>query len=231
MPAKNSVKNYLANSFYHIYNRGVEKRDIFLDSQDFAVFMSYLKVYLLPKDLERLKSILFSPASDYAEKEKARKLLSLKNFADEIELHAYALLPNHFHLLIKQMSENSMNQFVQSLLIRYSGYFNRKYKRVGKLFQGVYKAVLINSDEQLLHLSKYIHLNPLNWTSLPVARWAETNLPSSLKEYLFPQKGLVHTEQVLSYFQRTFPSEDYFHFISSYADPQIIAPVSLDYED
>lgn len=231
MPAKNAIKNYLPDSFYHLYNRGVEKRNIFLDNQDFAVFISYLKTYLLPKDRELLQTTLTYSVSSYAEKEKAHKLLMLKNFAGEIELHAYALLPNHFHLLIKQISENSMNQFVQSLLVRYSGYFNRKYKRVGKLFQGVYKAVLVNSDEQLLHLSRYIHLNPLIWTSLPVARWNETNLPSSMQDYLFPKNGFVHTEQILSYFKKTSPSEDYFHFINSYADPEIIVPVSLDFED
>lgn len=231
MPAKNSIKTYIPDSYYHVYNRGVEKRDIFLDAQDFAVFLSYLKTYLLPKDTQRLQLVASSENSSYSERATAQKLLSLNNYSNEIELHSYSLLPNHFHLLIKQVSENSMDQFMQSLSGRYSGYFNRKHKRVGKLFQGVYKAVLVNSDEQLLHLSRYIHLNPVKFTNLPASRWQETGLPSSMQDYLESPNSWVHTEQILSYFKRTSPKEDYFHFINSYSDPEIILSVSLDYTE
>src|SRR3989344_9352012 len=102
MASKNSVKIYLPESFYHIYNRGVEKRKIFLDDQDYAVFLSYLQTYLLPKDEEQLHEIVSSSNSNPAEKDKALKLLRLKNYSQNLELVCYVLMPNHFHLLIRQ---------------------------------------------------------------------------------------------------------------------------------
>lgn len=148
MPAKNSIKYYNANSIYHIYNRGVEKRKIFIYKQDYGVFLGYLKEYLSPPD-----SVV----------RKSRELHS--KYFDEIKLLAYCLMPNHVHLLIKQKSKNSIKNFTQSLFIRYSMYFNKKYKRVGPLFQGVYKATNVMEKDYLLDLTKYIHLNPSTYSS------------------------------------------------------------------
>src|SRR3989344_1216655 len=160
MPAKNSVKDFVENSYYHIYNRGVEKRDIFMNEMDYAVFISYLKIYLLPKDELALRNSLSDINSDYSHKAEALKLLRMNNFSDSIDMLAYCLMPNHFHFLVKQENSTSIDSFMNSLATRYSMYFNRKYKRVGHLFQGTYKAVLVESEEQLLHLSRYIHNNP-----------------------------------------------------------------------
>src|SRR3989304_6385484 len=102
MPSKHSTKTYIENSYYHIYNRGVEKRNIFLDQQDYGVFLSYLKEYLLPKNERELANKLADPNVSSREKAKIIKLLRMNNFADEIILFAYCLMPNHFHLLIKQ---------------------------------------------------------------------------------------------------------------------------------
>ena len=160
MPAKNSRKQFMPDAYYHLYNRGVEKRTIFQDNQDYAVFLSYLKTYLLPKDTKKLHDILLDPKTSLKEKDQAKKKLHLNNFSKNLKLLAYCLMPNHFHFLVKQKEENTIDQFMNSLLTRYVMYFNRKHRRVGHLFQGVYKAVLVNTDEQLLHLSRYIHLNP-----------------------------------------------------------------------
>lgn len=145
MPARNIVKTYDGDGYYHIYNRGVEKRDIFLDDQDYAVFLSYLKIYLSPRQE--------GPEKIYP----SRKL---KNFTDSIDLLCYCLMSNHFHFLIHQHNKTAITNFVRSLLTRYSMYFNRKYGRVGGLFQGTYKAVLIKSEQQLVYLTYYIHRNP-----------------------------------------------------------------------
>ena len=165
MPAKNSVKEFVSDSYYHIYNRGVEKRIIFKDEQDHAVFLSYLMTYLLPKDEVALRAVIANPGSTSKEKDKALKALRLNNFADSITLIAYCLMPNHFHLLVKQTEEMTIDSFMQSFCTRFSLYFNRKYRRVGPLFQGLYKAVRIVSDEQLLQLSRYIHRNPISLAS------------------------------------------------------------------
>lgn len=204
MPAKNSTKTYVENGYYHIYNRGVEKRLIFLDQQDYAVFLSYLRDYLLPKNEKELYERLSDPQISSREKDKTLKLLHLNNFCRDITLIAYCLMPNHFHFFIKQKSLNSIDKFIQSLCTRYVLYFNKKYKRVGSLFQGVYKAVLIEKEEQFLHLSQYIHKQALNLK----------NQPCSYPEFLGIRQTLwVKPEEILSYFSRTNPSLSYQNFV------------------
>ena len=118
MPGKNSIKQYADNGYYHIYNRGVEKRVIFQDQQDYNVFLSYLKNYLLPKNDKELKEKLSDPNISYKERDKIIKLLGLNNFAGEITLIAYCLMPNHFHFQIKQKGGASIDKFMNSLATR-----------------------------------------------------------------------------------------------------------------
>ncbi len=145
MPAKNIIKSYDENGFYHIYNRGVEKRNVFIDEQDFKVFLSYLKSYL-------------SPIADQEGKTSPSR--KLKNYSESIDLICYCLMPNHFHLLIRQYTQEAIIGFMQSISTRYSMFFNRKYNRVGGLFQSAYRAVEVISEEQLVYLTRYIHRNP-----------------------------------------------------------------------
>ncbi len=160
MPARNRIKEYEAGAYYHLYNRGVAKRPVFGDDQDFSVWISYLRTYLLPKNTKELEMTLASSASTPKEKANAVKLLRMNNFSDTIKLHAYCLMPNHLHMLVRQKDAENIDQFMNSLGTRYAMYFNIKHKRVGPLFQGVYKAVRVTSEEQLLYLTKYIHRNP-----------------------------------------------------------------------
>lgn len=198
MPSKNEVKIYKTNGYYHIYNRGVEKRIIFIDKQDYSVFLSYLKVYLLPKDKKSLQEKLADPKTNYKEKDAIIKLIRLNNFYDTLELLAYCLMPNHFHLLVYQKTSDAIDKFMNSLITRYAMYFNKKYKRVGPLFQGIYKAVLVETDEQLTHLSRYIHSQSLASQGQPL----QGEQPSSFPNYLnqFSQEW-VKPEKVLSYFK------------------------------
>lgn len=157
MPAKNRTKDYVAGGYYHIYNRGVNKQIIFSDRQDYATLLSYLKTYLSPKNEDEFLKQLALPDTDYKTRDKILRILRLNNFNDSLSLLAYCLIPNHFHFLVKQKWEDTIDKFMNSLCTRYSMFFNRKYSRIGPLFQGVYKAVLVESEEQLLHLSRYIH--------------------------------------------------------------------------
>lgn len=160
MPSKHTVKTYVENSFYHIYNRGVEKRNIFLDDQDYHVILQYLKeAFSPPPDPKTLLKNVSFKGSTF--KGIPRQV---KNFSTNIDLIAYCLMPNHFHLLIKQYNKDAIKQFMQSVAIRYSMYFNKKYSRVGALFQGIYKAILVSEESYLLHLTRYIHRNPLKHT-------------------------------------------------------------------
>src|SRR3989344_4059724 len=104
MPAKNAIKQYLKGGYYHLYKRGVEKRLTFMDEQDYGVLLSYLKEYLLPKDLKSLHERLADSTITSQERDKILKKLRLNNFTEEITLLAYCLMPNHFHLFIKQKS-------------------------------------------------------------------------------------------------------------------------------
>ena len=202
MPAKNALKEFVPDSYYHLYNRGVEKRTIFLDDQDHAVFLSYLKTYLLPKDETALRAVLTNPSSSPKEKDQTLKLLRLNNFANSITLPAYCLMPNHFHLLIKQTEATTIDHFMRSFCTRYTLYFNRKYRRVGPLFQGVYKAVRVTTDEQFLHLTRYIHRNPLALPSQGLSLRSYSY--SSYPQYLgLNHTTWVHPENVLAYFPKS----------------------------
>lgn len=106
-------------------------------------------------------------------------------------------MPNHFHLLIKQVEDNGISVFVSKLINSYTKYFNTKYNRVGPLFQGQFKSVLIENDEQLIHLSRYIHLNPLVAhliMDLKDYRW------SSYSEFLNSTTGFCSKQIVLDFF-------------------------------
>ena len=151
MVSRNSIKKYMSGGFYHLYNRGVAKNDVFLDDQDYKVFLHCLKEYL---------SQPTEPTEDEIRLMKYTYLR--KNYHNKIELLSFCLMPNHFHLLIKQNDPRSIEYFMRSLLIRYSSYFNKRYNRVGHLFQDVYKGILIERESYFLWVSRYIHRNPLD---------------------------------------------------------------------
>lgn len=227
MPSRNSTKAYLQNGYYHIYNRGVEKRLIFLDQQDYSVFLNYLKEYLLPKNTKDLDAILSSDISSSKEKAKALNLLRLNNFADEITLLSYCLMPNHFHLFIHQKTANSIDKFMNSLGTRYTMFFNRKYKRVGSLYQDVYKAVLLSSEEQFIYLSKYIHKQALTSKSRTLQGWSEQ--PSSYLDCIGKRKTeWVHPEEILAYFSTTNPTLSYQAFVKETDDFSPIGDILLE---
>jgi putative transposase len=207
MPRKYSLKIYIENGYYHIYNRGVEKRVIFQDSQDYNVFLSYLKYSLLPPPKpEDIKTIFTLQGLPFKGIPRIPK-----NYNDKIELLGYCLMPNHFHLLVKQLKNPTLESYMTSIITRYSMYFNKKYDRIGSLFQGPYKAILIKDDSYLLHLSRYIHLNPSEHTN---------NLPdaySSYADYLGLRKTKwIKTDIILNYFNQKLAPE--FNKYNSYKD-------------
>lgn len=213
MPGGNARKQYAENSYYHIYNRGVEKRLIFQDWQDYVVLLGYLKQYLLPKNEEGLRQFLSDPNISYKEKDRILKLLRLNNFAEEIKLLAFCLMPNHFHFLVHQKSLDSIDRFMNSIGTRYTMYFNKRYERVGKLYQGQYKAVMVTTDEQLLHLTRYIHKQALALQGNAWERGIQEQ-PSSYLDYVGKRKTeWVHPEEVLKFFSKTNPKLSYEAFV------------------
>lgn len=194
MPAKNSIKIPIENGFYHIYNRGANKQEIFENDQDYSVFLNYLKEALSPipesQKIEKFE-VEINGVTFFKPKRQP------KNFYNEINLIAYALMPNHFHLLIKQNKQESMEAFMRSVATRYSMYFNKVHNRTGTLFQGIYKAVFIENEDYLLYLSRYIHLNPKGtFAGLTSAYSSYANYVGSKKsEWLNPRPVLNYFDQ------------------------------------
>jgi len=213
MPARNRVKTYVENSFYHAYNRGVEKRDIFVDEYDYRVFMNLIKIYLSPSDeaIDEMKEI-------FPEK----RIRLRKTFNGEIKILALCLMPNHFHLLLRQKSASGMSEFLRAISTSYSMYFNKRHHRVGSLFQGVYKAIFVPNDEYLMHLSRYIHRNPIKLTGFnPV------NLDrypySSYSTYFNPSsRPWIDTEIISEYFESEdkFSTQLYREFVEMAGDDE-----------
>ncbi|PJE68766.1 hypothetical protein COU94_00405 [Candidatus Shapirobacteria bacterium CG10_big_fil_rev_8_21_14_0_10_38_8] len=223
MPRKNTIKTYLENGFYHVYNRGVNKNLIFLDGQDYSVFLSYLKTYLMPKDEKQLMLSLSDKSIGYRERDKILKILKLKNFSDEISLLSHSLMPNHFHFLLQQRLIDSMERFMSSIGTRYTMYFNKKYRRVGPLYQSIFKAVLVESEEQLLYLSGYIHRNGLLINKNLFSQ------PSSLPEYLGLRKtAWIHPKIILNHFSKTNPKLSYESFVKQTEDVSLITNHLID---
>ncbi len=153
MPAKNLLRVSEKGTYSHIYNKGVEERIIFNDDCDYEVFLAYLKDYLTSPDNPESKKKVFTVHG--------RTFRGMphqpKNYFNKVELIGYSLMPNHFHLLLHQITKGSLPSFIRSLCTRYSMYFNKKYHRTGALFEGPYKSVQIKNIPLLMHLTAYIH--------------------------------------------------------------------------
>ena len=190
MPSRNLIREFEENAYYHVYNRGVEKRTIFLDDQDYTVFLGLLKKYLLGVQTSKTNRHL------------------VKRIDDQVQLLAYCLMPNHFHLLLHQTSSSGVSTLMRRVATGYSMYFNNRYNRVGSLFQGTYKASRINADAYLHHISRYIHMNPDNYQVWPY---------SSYKNYLGQRKqDWLQPEAVLDIFYND--PKQYQEFLSDYAE-------------
>lgn len=207
MPSLNRIKIYIENGDYHVYNRGVEKRDIFQDDQDYRVFFSFLKSYLSPINVQIVHPLLEVTGPGPV------RIRPLKSFFAEVSLLCYCLMPNHFHLLLHQIPPDGMQRFIQALCTSYTMYFNKKYKRIGHLFQGPYKAVFVDRDSYLLHVTRYIHLNSKEMTGpgpVSIREYPYSSYPYYLR---LKQAAWLHPEHVLDYF-RSAQSKDYRDFLS-----------------
>ena len=171
---------FIAGEIYHICNRGVDKRIVFRnDSQRFRFIHDLYEFndeapaeniyykndkFTLPESYEvRLRKIR---GGGKQAKNTTRKLL--------VKIHAFCLMPNHFHLLIEQLAERGISRFMQKLGTGYTNYFNQIEERSGVLFQGKFKAVLLKNENHFIHIPYYIHSNPLDLS--PHKTWRERKL-------------------------------------------------------
>ncbi len=202
------MKISVAGGVYHAYNRGVEKRTMFEDEDDYRVFRHYLSSYLCPP--------VKSEASNLPQG--VARVRASYDLHERVRLFAFCLMPNHFHLVLRQKDDLAMREFVRRLASAYVGYFNKKYERIGTLFQGTYRAVLVDSTEQLLHLSRYVHRNPVEILPGLGLQRLDQYPHSSYRDYLgLSHTPWVHPYGVLEHFRPADfgPSETYRQFVES----------------
>ena len=147
------------DEYYHVYNRGVHKRITFHDTADYARFL-FLILYFQ-------STVGFDQISRYARRFVQHRVFDIDETdvsqiisGRYVELISFCLMPNHFHLILREVQENGIARYMQRVLNGYTKYYNAKYEVSGHLFEGPYKAVHVENNDQLLYLSAYIHRNP-----------------------------------------------------------------------
>ncbi|HBC72234.1 hypothetical protein A2379_02825 [Candidatus Amesbacteria bacterium RIFOXYB1_FULL_47_13] len=140
--------------WYHIYNRGIDGRQVFTSSGDYDKFIWVLKTYL--GEFKIKQDPRFKTDRPYISRHKQRM-----NLHDKVCLAAYCLMPNHFHLLVQPESAGRVTYLMRRAMTNYGMYFNQKYQRRGTLWEGSYRCVEVWGEERIVHLSRWIHLNPL----------------------------------------------------------------------
>jgi putative transposase len=198
---------------YHVLNRGIASQSVFSAKTDYQRLSEAIFYYQNQNPFLSYSRFLRLPT-----KERAEFLQELRAKAKFlVEVVALCLMSNHFHLLLKQAKDGGTSLFMSKLTNSFTRYFNTKNERIGPLFQGKFKAILIETDEQLLHVSRYIHLNPYSSYLVKTPKDLEVYPYSSLPEYLgnlktdFFQKGFVLNQfkSTISYKEFVFDQADY----------------------
>lgn len=169
MPGRKNL--LVVGEVYHIFSKSIAGFKIFNNESEFSRMTATLRYYQIEKPPIRFSRFIQSSniQKDYSDKEKM------------VQIIAYCLMPTHLHFILKQLKENGISNYMRNLLDSYTRYFNIKHKRKGPLWEGRFKSVLVETDEQLLHLTRYVHLNPVTayLTDKP-DKW----LASSFKEFI-----------------------------------------------
>lgn len=180
MPSRHERKVFTSSGVYHTYNRSVNKATIFHEPYDYQYFVECMMIYLIPHT-DLYDSLILSGYSKERVISILRKVGNLKNYSNEINLAAFCVMPNHFHLLLQQKNTDGMGRFIKSLLTRYAMYYARKYDHSGPVFQGRYKAIPVKNSIYGSIVLDYIHMNPAD---LPLYRMNPMAYPwSSAQDY------------------------------------------------
>lgn len=208
---------FITGEYYHIYNRGIDKRVIFRSRKDYERFMMLL--YLAnSNDSFRLDIILNRQRKTFSE------ILVMDRGEPLVSIGVWCLMTNHFHLLIRQEVDGGITKFMRKLGVGYSMYFNIRYERSGALFGGLFKSKLIGTDDNYMRqLFGYIHINPLEiafpeWenqvskSSADIKKFLESYRYSSYLDYLGidrVEKNLIKIENFPDYFQGAQSFQDF----------------------
>lgn len=203
----------VTNEVYHIVSRGIAQNSIFRNKKDYLRILNLVDFYRHSDPPLR-----FSHYYRLLVKKKENFLNDLrKNSEKLVEIFTFCFMPNHTHFLLRQVQDKGISTFMRNLQNSYARYFNTKYRRSGALFQAMFKAVRIETDDQLLHVSRYIHLNPV--TSYLIEKEDLIDYPwSSFPEYMNKRSlEFVNSDFILVFFKKR---KHYKHFVFDQADYQ-----------
>lgn len=211
MPSNRKVV-FANGEYYHVFNRGVEKRPTFTSKYEFLRAMDSINFYRYGE--------LHIRYSKYLNLNQDKKVEFLKNLNEDqlqVEIVAFCLMNNHFHFLLKQLKDYGIVKFMAKFTNSYTKYFNTKHQRVGPLFQGVFKAVHIKDDEQLIHLSRYIHLNPVSGFIIKIEDLTNY-LWSSYPDYMgIMKKQISNPQDVLGLFKTAKQYQEFVYDQANYS--------------
>lgn len=205
-----SLPRRFANDLcYHVYNCGVERRITFITEKDYQRFLGTISYYLYNQQI---------PYSEYLKLNVGdqKEYLSSKKSAEFIRIHilAYCLMPNHFHLLVKQAKDSAVSAFMSDISNSYTKYFNTKNQRLGNLFRGPFSAKEILTQESFLQVSRYIHLNPVMSSKVKWKDKPELYPYSSYSNWIKGDSGGIINMEEINKFVELNP-RDYKLFVAS----------------
>lgn len=199
--------------YYHLFNRGAHKVDLFRDDADWLRFLFLVIHCQSPVTVENTHRYLTRAALEDGFKLPKRYRAEIES-KRLVELVSFCIMPNHFHLLVREKEEGGIAQYMQRMAVGYTMYFNNKYETTGHAFQGRYKSIHVSDNDQLLHLSAYIHRNPRE-----LAKWKGYELAypySSFQDLVEENRwgNLLVGDILTSQFDGTKQS-NYFDFVNT----------------
>ncbi len=193
--------------FYHVMTKSIAGYIVFRSKNDYTRMLKMIEYYSYENVPLKFSRYFFSVNNKNTVKE-----IDLTKFSKLVDIISYCLMPTHIHILLTPLKDNAVSIFMGNLLNSYTRYFNTKTKRKGPLWQGRFKSVNVETDEQLLHLTRYIHLNP---SSSGLVKEPEIWSYSSYKQFLGKEKGFCSFEKYIH-----IEPEEYREFVDSRKDYQ-----------
>lgn len=206
------LEPFLNEYYYHIFNKLIDGREVFIDSTFSSLFLDLLYYYRSAKVSLSFSKFKRSPTRIQAE---IISFLDIQKY-HKVEIIAYCLMPTHFHLLLKQKIESGIIKYISDVINSFTRTYNLIHKRKGPLFLPRFKSVSVIGDEQFLHVSRYIHLNP--YSSGLINKEEVTDYPlSSIGEYM-KNSNRCNTDPLLNYFN--MDKSKYLKFVLDNAEYQ-----------
>ncbi len=186
----------VTHEIYHVFNRGINRQPTFTDKKEYqrAKWAIYFYQYSKPP-------LSLSKFLSLEDQRKQDMLNLLKKSTKQVGILSYCLMPNHFHILLTQQEEGGIAKFLSNFQNSYTRYFNKKHQRDGSIFLDQFKAVRAENDEQFVHLTRYIHLNPFTAYVVKTLKELEQYQWCSFKDYLEGDDQIVDSELVMKFFK------------------------------